>query len=145
MYPCLNTLKIKMDVLINNTLVCRSYPVALDASAELLERRAFTSMIQYSREDGCRAYWILHSPTMPRWRTTLIAVSLSMWYSSLDRVWLGATTMESPLRWPERAIKWSARGFTMHMMWLVFKFTWVYGLWIWMCVCRGQWKSLLKI
>ena len=27
---------------------------------------------------------------------TLNAVSLSMWYSSLDRVWLGATTMESP-------------------------------------------------
>jgi len=55
-----------MGVLLNNTLVCRSHPVALDASAELLERRAFTSMIQYSREDGFRAYWILHSPTMPR-------------------------------------------------------------------------------
>lgn len=73
-----------------------SYPVALDARAELLESRALTSMMQYSKDDGCRAYWMLHSPTMPRWRTTLIAVSLSMWYSSLDNVWLGATTMESP-------------------------------------------------
>lgn len=72
------------------------YPVALDARAELLESLAFTSMMQYSREDGWRAYWMLHSPTMPRWRTTLIAVSLSMWYSSLDNVWLGATTIESP-------------------------------------------------
>lgn len=73
-----------------------SYPVALDARAELLESRALTSMMQYSKEDGCRAYWMLHSPTMPRCRTTLMAVSLSMWYSSLDSVWLGATTMESP-------------------------------------------------
>lgn len=75
-----------------------SYPVALDARAELLESRALTSMMQYSKDDGCRAYWMLHSPTMPRWRTTLIAVSLSMWYSSLDNVWLGATTMESPFK-----------------------------------------------
>lgn len=72
------------------------YPVALDASAELLESRALTSMMQYSSDEGCKAYWMLHSPTMPRWRTTLMAVSRSMWYSSLDRVWLGATTMESP-------------------------------------------------
>ncbi len=27
---------------------------------------------------------------------TLIAVSRNMWYSSFDRVWLGATTIESP-------------------------------------------------
>lgn len=73
-----------------------SHPVALDARAELLERRALTSMMQYSKDDGCKAYWMLHSPTMPRWRTTLMAVSRSMWYSSLDKVWLGATTIESP-------------------------------------------------
>lgn len=72
------------------------YPVALEARAELLESRALTSMMQYSRDDGCKAYWMLHSPTMPRCRTTLMAVSLSMWYSSLDKVWLGATTIESP-------------------------------------------------
>lgn len=28
------------------------YPVALDAKAELLESRALTSMMQYSRDDG---------------------------------------------------------------------------------------------
>ena len=149
------------------------YPVALEARAELLDKRAFTSMMQYSREEGCRAYCMLHSPMMPRWRTTwryqwvqrltrktrkyinprvgeydsqtiilarnfgqtlsrysnyvgnwtkssyvvklrngksveqdydccsltdvtLSAVSRSMWYSWLERVWLGATTMESP-------------------------------------------------
>lgn len=75
-----------------------SHPVALEARAELLESLALTSMMQYSSEVGWRAYWMLHSPTMPRCRTTLMAVSRSMWYSSLDSVWLGATTMESPAR-----------------------------------------------
>lgn len=84
-----------------------SHPVALDAKAELLESRALTSMIQYSRDEGCRAYWMLHSPTMPRWRTTLMAVSRSMWYSSLDNVWLGATTMESPEEQEERLGLWT--------------------------------------
>ena len=30
------------------------------------------------------------------WLRTLMAVSLNMWYSWLDSVWLGATTIESP-------------------------------------------------
>ena len=43
---------------------------------------------------------MLHSPTMPRWRTTLIAVVRSMWYSSSVRVCEGATTIESPVCTP---------------------------------------------
>jgi len=48
----------------------RGYPVAFEARADERERRAFTSMIQYSTECGFKAYWILHSPMMPKWRTT---------------------------------------------------------------------------
>lgn len=66
-------------------------------------------MMQYSKDDGCRAYWMLHSPTMPRCRTTLMAVSRSMWYSSLDNVWLGATTMESPEEEKVRFCCWWCR------------------------------------
>ena len=47
-----------------------NYPVALEANAELLDKRALTSMIQYSKEVGWRAYCMLHSPIIPRWRTT---------------------------------------------------------------------------
>ena len=51
-------------------IVLRSYPVALEASAELLDNLALISIIQYSRDSGCSAYCILHSPTMPKCRTT---------------------------------------------------------------------------
>merc|ERR1719163_101801 len=50
--------------------------------------------MQYSSDSGCRAYWMLHSPTIPKWRTTRSAAERSMWYSSLDSVWDGATTIE---------------------------------------------------
>mmetsp|Transcript_2615 Transcript_2615/g.4742 ORF Transcript_2615/g.4742 Transcript_2615/m.4742 type:complete len:268 (-) Transcript_2615:850-1653(-) len=63
-------------------------------------------MMQYSRLVGWSAYWMLHSPMIPRWRTTFSAVSRSMWYSSLDRVWLGAMTIESPV-WTPRGSKFS--------------------------------------
>ena len=69
----------------NNLLFCRQislgiYPVALDASAELLDKRALTSMIQYSSDLGWRAYCMLHSPTMPRWRTT-------WWNKAANNLW----------------------------------------------------------
>mmetsp|Transcript_34673 Transcript_34673/g.114873 ORF Transcript_34673/g.114873 Transcript_34673/m.114873 type:complete len:217 (-) Transcript_34673:1588-2238(-) len=43
---------------------------------------------------------MLHSPTMPRWRTTLIAVVRSMWYSSSVSVCEGAITIDSPVCTP---------------------------------------------
>jgi hypothetical protein len=45
-------------------------PVALDASAEERDSLALTSMMQYSSLYGLSAYWMLHSPTMPRLRMT---------------------------------------------------------------------------
>lgn len=48
-------------------------------------------------DSGFRANWMLHSPTMPRCCTTFTAVRRSMKYSVLLRVWLGATTMDSPV------------------------------------------------
>ncbi len=43
---------------------------------------------------------MLHSPTMPRWRTTWIAISRRRWYSSFVSVCDGATTMLSPVWMP---------------------------------------------
>jgi hypothetical protein len=43
---------------------------------------------------------MLHSPTMPMCRTTLIAMLRRIWYSSSFSVWLGATTMDSPVWMP---------------------------------------------
>ena len=78
------------------------YPVAFDAKAEERDRRALTcrieddvkqirtergmderrykvtSMIQYSRDVGFSAYWILHSPMTPKCRITLMAVVRSI-------------------------------------------------------------------
>ena len=59
--------------------------------------RALTSITQYSLALGLRAYWMLHSPTTPRWRMTLMAALRSMWYSSSGSVCDGATTIESPV------------------------------------------------
>jgi hypothetical protein len=80
--------------------------VALEARAEDRDRRALISMMQYSMDVGCSAYWMLHSPMMPMWRTVLSAVSRSMWYSSLESVWEGAMTMESPV-WTPSGSKFS--------------------------------------
>ena len=46
---------------------------------------------------GLRANWILHSPTIPKWRMTLIATSRRPWYSKLFKVWEGAMTIDSPV------------------------------------------------
>ena len=57
-------------------------------------------MMQYSSLSGLSAYWMLHSPTMPRWRATLIATERSLKYSALLSVCDGATTIESPVWMP---------------------------------------------
>ena len=82
------------------------YPVAFDARALDRESLALTSIIQYSSDSGSSAYCILHSPMMPKWRMTRNAVSRSIWYSLLDSVWEGATTIESPV-WTPRGSKFS--------------------------------------
>ena len=44
---------------------------SVSASSEMIENwvyayRALTSITQYSLDEGCSAYWMLHSPTTPR-------------------------------------------------------------------------------
>ena len=58
--------------------------MALDAKADDLDSLALTSMMQYSSLLGFKAYWMLHSPTMPRLRMTLMEVARSLKYSLLD-------------------------------------------------------------
>jgi hypothetical protein len=82
------------------------YPVAFDASAEDRERRALTSIMQYSSLCGLSAYWMLHSPTTPRCRTTFSAVLRRLKYSELLSVCEGATTIESPV-WTPSGSKFS--------------------------------------
>lgn len=43
------------------------------------------------RDVGSNAYWILHSPIMPKWRMTFIAQVRSILYSLSSSVWDGAT------------------------------------------------------
>mmetsp|Transcript_17103 Transcript_17103/g.33616 ORF Transcript_17103/g.33616 Transcript_17103/m.33616 type:complete len:217 (-) Transcript_17103:254-904(-) len=43
---------------------------------------------------------MLHSPIMPRCLMTLTAAVRSMWYSSFESVWEGATTTDSPVWMP---------------------------------------------
>ena len=74
--------------------------MAFDANAELLESRALTSMMQYLSVFGSKAYWILHSPTMPICLITFKAVDLNLKYSRFDSVCDGATTIESPVCTP---------------------------------------------
>ena len=54
----------------------------------------------YLFESGFKAYCMLHSPTTPRWRMTLMAAVRSKLYSMLVSVWLGATTIDSPVCMP---------------------------------------------
>lgn len=63
-------------------------------------------MMQYSSLSGLRAYWMLHSPTTPKCRTTFKAVLRSWKYSRLERVWLGAITIESPVCTPRGSKFW---------------------------------------
>ena len=79
---------------------------AFEASAELLLRRALTSIIQYLSVLGSRAYWMLHSPTIPMCRMTFRAVLRNLKYSRFDKVWEGATTIESPV-WTPSGSKFS--------------------------------------
>ena len=82
----------------------RGYPVALLASAEERDSRAFTSMTRYRSERGSRANWMLHSPTIPKCLITLKDRDLRKKYSSSLRVCDGATTIDSPVCTPSGSI-----------------------------------------
>ena len=70
--------------------------------------RGLTSMTAYLKLVGSRANWQLQPPTMPRALTMFSDALRSIWYSLLDRVSAGATTMESPV--------WMPTGSTFSML-----------------------------
>ena len=76
------------------------YPVALEARAEERLTRGFTSITQYSKLSGCRAYCTLQPPVIPNSLIIFKAEVRSIWYSLSPSVWEGATTMLSPVCTP---------------------------------------------
>src|SRR5437660_10516479 len=90
------------------------YPVAFEASAELLDNLELTSITLNSSLLGSTANWILHSPIMPSVRMTFWAVSLRMLYSRFVSVWLGAPTMLSPV-WIPMGSRFSMLQLMMHL------------------------------
>ncbi len=76
-------------------------PVAFEASA--LERltRGFISITRRSPSSGFTANCTLDPPvSTPTRRSTAKASSRIAWYSTSDRVWAGATVIESPVCTP---------------------------------------------
>jgi len=75
--------------------------VALDASAEERLTRGFISMTTISPSSGFTANWMLEPPvSTPMRRMQANAASRIRWYSTSDKVWAGATVMESPVCTP---------------------------------------------
>jgi len=64
--------------------------------------------VSTSSDSGLRANWMLHSPMTPRWRITFTDVDRSKLYSTFVSVWLGATTIDSPV--------WIPSGSTFSML-----------------------------
>ena len=81
--------------------------MALLARAEERLTRGLTSITAYLKLTGSRANWQLQPPTMPRALTMFSDALRSIWYSLLERVSAGATTMESPV--------WTPTGSTFSM------------------------------
>ena len=86
--------------------------MALEARAEERLTRGLTSMTAYSKLSGFRANWQLHPPSISRAEMMSRAAVRSIWYSRLARVWVGATTMESPVWTPTGAM------FSMEQIWM---------------------------
>ena len=80
------------------------YPVALEARAEERLTRGLTSMTQYSKDSGWRAYCTLQPPVIFSSSMILSAEGRSIWYSLSPKVWEGATTMLSPVWTPTGSI-----------------------------------------
>ena len=57
-------------------------------------------MTAYSKESGFRANCTLQPPSISRAEMMSRAAERSIWNSRLARVWVGATTMESPVWTP---------------------------------------------
>jgi hypothetical protein len=76
-------------------------PVALEARAEERDTRGFISITRRRPVEGSTANWTLEPPvSTPMTLSTSIASSRISWYSRSDRVWMGATVIESPVWTP---------------------------------------------
>ena len=76
-------------------------PVAFEARAEERLTRGFISMTTISPLVGSRANWTLEPPvSTPTRRRQAKAASRMRWYSTSDKVWAGATVIESPVWTP---------------------------------------------
>ncbi len=76
-------------------------PVALLASAEERETRGFISITIMRPSAGSMANWTFAPPvSTPISRMMASAASRMAWYSRSERVWAGATVMESPVCTP---------------------------------------------
>ena len=91
--------KVKPKAILAATLAI-GYPVALLARAEERLTRGLTSITQYSNDVGCRANCTLQPPRISSSFIILRAEERSIWYSLSERVWEGATTIESPVCTP---------------------------------------------
>ena len=87
----------------SQTLTDHEYQMLRTAALDIIterDTRGLTSMTAYSKLSGLRANWQLQPPSIPSSVMISSAAVRSIWYSLSDRVWLGATTMESPVCTP---------------------------------------------
>jgi hypothetical protein len=76
-------------------------PVAFEARALDRLTRGFISITTMSPFPGLMANWMFDPPvSTPMRRMQAKAASRMCWYSTSDRVWAGATVMESPVWTP---------------------------------------------
>ena len=76
-------------------------PVAFEASADERDTRGFISITSRRPVAGSTANWTFEPPvSTPIARSTVIPSSRISWYSRSDRVWIGATVIESPVWTP---------------------------------------------
>ena len=74
--------------------------MALLAKADERLTRGFTSITQYSKLSGCKANCTLQPPSIFNAVIIFNADERNIWYSLSPNVWLGATTILSPVCTP---------------------------------------------
>ena len=90
-------------------------PVALEASAEERDTRGFISMTSRRPSVGSTANCTLEPPvSTPTRRRQAKASSRMAWYSTSERVWAGATVIESPV-WTPMGSKFSMEQTTTQL------------------------------
>src|ERR1700683_5282490 len=90
-------------------------PVAFEAKADERDTRGFISMTRRRPSGGLPANWMFAPPvSTPTRRMQAKASSRMAWYSTSDRVWAGATVIESPV-WTPMGSKFSIEQTTTQL------------------------------